>query len=228
MRKGRSLREIAPKGCSIVWSRRARGLEVLFPEEARYVSGACQKRIRDFAMGRYCARVAMEELGMRGEPIPSTASRAPYWPEGVVGSISHTAGFAAALLGSARDYASLGLDCQQVEHGRISSGMAKLILAPGEDEHLQETRQFEDMSREELLTLVFSAKEALYKCLNPLVKKFFGFHCAEIICIDSRDGSFRIRLSQSLSKDFQEGHEMQGKFCLLEDVLSVSLALAAR
>ncbi len=28
--------------------------------------------------------------------------------------------------------------------------------------------------------LIFSAKESLYKCFYPLVKRFFGFHAVEL------------------------------------------------
>ena len=48
-----------------------------------------QKRLSDFATGRYCAMKALEQFGIQDAIIPIGEDRAPIWPEGIVGSISH-------------------------------------------------------------------------------------------------------------------------------------------
>ena len=64
---------------------------------------------------------------------------------------------------------AIGIDGQHMESGRITEGMKKMILRPEED-----------YSTDFDVNLVFSAKEALFKSLNPLVEKFFGFHGARV------------------------------------------------
>src|SRR3712207_1286527 len=62
----------------------------LLPEEEGSVRTAGVKRRREFAAGRQCARRALAHLGFAGVPLPASADRAPCWPVGVCGSISHT------------------------------------------------------------------------------------------------------------------------------------------
>ena len=72
------------------------------PERAA-VAGAVASRQREFAGGRTCARRALLRLGHAAQPIPVGACRAPVWPHGVVGSITHCSSFAAAAVARAAD-----------------------------------------------------------------------------------------------------------------------------
>ena len=174
------------------------------PQEEEVVSSACEKRKVDFLTGRYCARKSMKALGLDGVFIPVSPSRAPLWPSSVVGSITHTEGYCAAVVGLSKDYLSIGIDGQKITGGRISEGMKKLIL-----------RDDEEWSGDLELNLVFSAKEALYKCLNPLVNQFFGFHCARVIAINSALKTFSIELTDSSVSDKLTGLVVEKKDPLL-------------
>src|SRR3569623_1114660 len=61
----------------------------IHPDEAQQVAGAVAKRRVEFAAGRACARRALTRLGIRDFVLKNGAARAPRWPRGVVGSISH-------------------------------------------------------------------------------------------------------------------------------------------
>jgi 4'-phosphopantetheinyl transferase EntD len=163
-------------------------------EEKEVVSTACEKRQADFLTGRYCARKSMEAIGLTAAFVPVSSSRAPLWPSSVVGSITHTEGYCAALVGLSERFLSIGIDGQRITCGRISDGMKKLIL-----------RDDEDWQNDLELNLVFSAKESLFKCLNPLVEKFFGFHCASVTSIDSEQKTFSIELKERAIKDLLSG-----------------------
>ena len=65
--------------------------EGLLPEERGAVAKAVPKRVAQFTAGRVCARRALAQLG-NTEPVPILMGedRAPQWPAGYVGSISHT------------------------------------------------------------------------------------------------------------------------------------------
>src|SRR4051812_19673514 len=75
---------------------------VLAPLEERLVASASDKRRRDFALGRACAHQALAALGFDDGAIAIRQNGAPLWPTGVLGSITHTHGYAAALVGEAR------------------------------------------------------------------------------------------------------------------------------
>src|ERR1700692_4432176 len=65
----------------------------LLPDEKQYHRGAVQKRAEEFAAGRACAHRLLAEFGIVDFPVKVAADRQPLWPEGLVGSITHTSGF---------------------------------------------------------------------------------------------------------------------------------------
>ena len=212
--------KLAPVGTYLFSSSRLMGREELLPEEQPFVKRACQKRVGDFATGRYCARRALARLGVPECAITVAPNRAPNWPEGVVGSITHTDGFVAAVVGRADEYLSVGLDSQRIKEGRITPGMARLILQP------TEFPLVDSGQRDERLNLVFCAKESLYKCLNPLVNKFFGFECARVTDLDEDEKTFVIELTEDLDEQFNKGFQLDGQYVLNEGVLTTLLYLA--
>jgi 4'-phosphopantetheinyl transferase EntD len=113
---------------------------------------------------------------------------------GIVGAITHTTGYAAALVASATHYQGIGIDCEVV----LSTDNLKLqrhICVPNELEELQVAHH--TWPPELLLTLVFSAKESLYKCLYPQVQKYFGFCAARVVALDSERHTFVIQLDRN-------------------------------
>src|SRR5450631_1635810 len=74
-------------------------VELLLPEEAAGLGRAVPERQQEFAAGRLCARRALEELGFAGFALLAQADRQPLWPAQIVGSITHTNGLCAAVVG---------------------------------------------------------------------------------------------------------------------------------
>src|SRR5215469_17508082 len=72
---------------------------LLSAQELSCVSHCANERIEQFAAGRLCARRALEALGIAGFSLLTAPDRRPLWPAGVTGSITHTAGYAAAVVG---------------------------------------------------------------------------------------------------------------------------------
>ena len=54
------------------------------------MAAAVDKRQREFATGRRLAHGLLTELGVGGGPLLPGRDRAPIWPDGVVGTISHS------------------------------------------------------------------------------------------------------------------------------------------
>jgi hypothetical protein len=85
---------------------------VLFPDEEAVISNAVDKRRNEFATARACARDALAKLGMPPVPIVPGLRGAPQWPPGVVGSITHCAGYRASAVARDRDVVTVGLDAE--------------------------------------------------------------------------------------------------------------------
>src|SRR5918999_6186071 len=70
----------------------------MFSTEAAAVANAVAERRREFGTVRHCARKALRQLGVPAVPILPDVDRAPRWPVGVVGSMTHCTGYRAAAL----------------------------------------------------------------------------------------------------------------------------------
>ena len=80
----------------------------LFPEEEDAVARAVDKRRQEFTTARACARAALASLGFAPVPIVRGPGGAPPWPPGVVGSLTHCAGYRGCAIGRAADVAAIG------------------------------------------------------------------------------------------------------------------------
>src|SRR5450432_2196927 len=82
----------------------------LTPEESDFLAGAVPGRVKEFGAGRACARAGLASLGWNDVSIPSGPDRAPIWPDGVVGSITHVEDYCLAVVARQDRIASLGVD----------------------------------------------------------------------------------------------------------------------
>jgi 4'-phosphopantetheinyl transferase EntD len=130
----------------------------LDPQEAILVAGVSSKRRRDFTLGRGCAHEALAALGYGEAVVGMGESAAPLWPAGVVGSITHTKGYAAALVAEARHFSGVGLDAERV--GGVTENLWPRLFDTAERDHLL---ALDPANRPVRATLFFSAKEACYK-----------------------------------------------------------------
>src|SRR5258707_14555226 len=67
----------------------------------------------EFAFGRQAAAEVLASLGFETEAIPVGPRGAPRWPEGVVGSISHTDGLAISVAARATERTAIGIDVER-------------------------------------------------------------------------------------------------------------------
>ncbi len=141
----------------------------LDPGEAHLVAGAAPKRRREFAAGRACAHAALAQIGRDQAPLGRDEKGRPLWPAGLVGSITHTEGYAAALVARAGDFRGVGLDAEHV--GRVTPDLWPRLFDAAEREGLAPLP--EPMER---ATLLFSAKEACHKAGQERVLRFHDLH----------------------------------------------------
>ena len=139
-------------------------------------------RAAEFRAGRACARRAMRALGLPDAPLLPDETRAPVWPAGVVGSITHCAGYCAAAAAKARDLAALGIDAEA--HGSFPHDVARRVAAAAEIASFARFVASPDIAA----CAVFSAKESLYKAVFPLSRTFLDFD--EVMVVAEGPGRF--------------------------------------
>ena len=109
---------------------------VLFPAEEALIARAVQKRRSEFATGRRCARDALGALGLAPAPILPGQGGAPQWPSGVVGSITHCAGYRAAAVARASEVITIGLDAEPAQP--LPGEVLGLVALPDERDRLRD------------------------------------------------------------------------------------------
>ena len=147
----------------------------LYDVEEEAVARSVEKRRRDFALGRTCARAALQRLGVPPVAIPVGAKRAPTWPPGVVGAITHCEGLAAAAVAWQDRYAGIGLDAEVA--APLEEALARLIATPAERERHAATAPPEGT---DWTKLTFSGKESVHKAVAPMSGVTLGFHDVEL------------------------------------------------
>jgi 4'-phosphopantetheinyl transferase EntD len=161
----------------------------LFPEEREHIAHAVAKRRVEFAAVRRCARKALQELGYPPVPILPGEQREPRWPEGVVGSMTHCAGYCAAAVARSGEVSALGIDAEV--HAPLPEGVLDLISLESERALLAElTGRVPGAVHWD--RVLFSAKESVYKAWFPLTRRWLGFEQADIEL--RMDGTFEARL----------------------------------
>lgn len=152
-------------------------------EEAA-IARAVPYRQAEFRAGRVCARSAMEKIGFPPAAVPVGPDRAPVWPEGLVGSITHDAGFCLAAVALDRDSAGIGIDLTTDEP-----------LPPGVLEEIARPEELARLAREAaewqawVGRMLFAAKEATYKAVFPTTGAVWSFDALSVQ-IDVEAGTF--------------------------------------
>lgn len=108
--------------------------------------------------------------------------RAPQWPPGFVGSITHSARFAAVAVMRDSAARSVGIDVE----AELAADQQMLVrhYCLVDDEWDALMKGASSRSEAQRLTLCFSAKEAVFKCLYPMAKRYFDFTCVRIVAVD--------------------------------------------
>lgn len=168
--------ELLPPGAVAVEALSDPPEATLFPEEEALLARAVQKRRLEFTTVRHCARTALARLGVAAVPILPGERGAPRWPAGIVGSMTHCAGYRAAVLARGTDMVTIGVDAEP--HGELPPDVLGAVTLPQERDQLARlAAERPDVHWDRLL---FSAKEAVYKAWFPLARKWLDFDEAHV------------------------------------------------
>ena len=177
-----------------------------------------EKRKREFLLGRRGTAQLLLERGVH-QPVGVNHDRSPVWPEGFVGSISHSDQWTIATIGSSQTARSIGVDTEpimlaetaQLIAGDIATEQEVLLVSEG------------GLEATTALTLIFSAKESFYKCWHPITKRFLEFKDVEVF--DFSESSLRLRTVEAsvaeeavLSVQYHVSDDNVFTFAILEDL----------
>ena len=215
-------------GCSLVSTR----FEQQQLTDADFISStipapnATRKRQAEYLSARLCARQALLlQTGRAALPMQQEHSRAPLWPEHSCGSMSHSHGIAAAVVGERTHWQSLGIDIEKPLTIERAQRLFSAILTPAEQQYYH---SLAERDAAQYVTCVFSFKESLFKALNPLTDVYFTFQDAQILDFNiTETGSVRLQLCKQLSNDWPVGSELQGQFARLHDSVITLVSVPA-
>lgn len=165
---------------------------VLHAEEAAFARRLSPVRRAGWVGGRVALRAALAAVGVdAAAPILATARGAPLLPPGAVGSVSHKSDLAVALAARATGApsATLGIDVEMPRS--LKQDIARHVLTSDERASLPPAGP----ARDAQVLLFFSAKEAIYKALDPWVRRFVSFQEATIARAALPEGSLTVRLA---------------------------------
>ena len=146
------------------------GAPKAMPEEEIRIGRAVTKRQQEFRAGRKAARDALMKLGYKPVAIRVGSGREPIWPNGVVGSISHTAKLAVAVVAPADTQRGLGVDLE--EDIDLDEDLWQTLFTTTEFEWLY---GIPDRERQRVARILFSAKEAVFKDQFPRTREVPDF-----------------------------------------------------
>jgi 4'-phosphopantetheinyl transferase EntD len=199
----------------------------LWPAERAVLTRAVPKRRIEFATVRVCARAALAELGVPPAPILPGPRGAPGWPPGIVGSMTHCAGYRGAAVARQEHAASIGIDAEP--HGPLPDGVLDAIARPEEHRQLAELAASHPAVHWD--RLLFSMKESVYKAWFPLTGKWLDFDEASIAIdagTDPQAGTFTAVLQ--VPGPVLDGRELTGftgRFSASDTLVLTAIAVPA-
>lgn len=136
----------------------------LLPAERAATAGMIDKRRREFAAGRAAARQAMVAIGYPPAAVPMQSDRAPLWPKGLVGSITHSSQAALAVVASTKTVRAVGIDLEEATP--LTQDLWDIVLTSSEQASIPDGATAKR---------IFSAKEAVYKAQFPITGRPLEF-----------------------------------------------------
>ena len=184
------------------------------------VARAVPKRRAEYVAGRHCAVEALRTVlaGFVGD-IPTDSDRVTCWPRGVIGSITHTHGFASAAVALLTHARGIGLDSERV----LTQSAMRAVRRIGAraDDTLPASLGLAD---EVYYALLFSAKESVFKCLYPQVRRMFGFQ--EVRVTFTRGlGVFQATMLVDLNDEVRVGFTIGGRWVVAEPLVHTGAVL---
>lgn len=189
-----------------------------FRSEQEIISKAGANRQREFNAGRHCAHMALKALGRNSVPILSSSRGAPIWPQGVVGSITHSTQYVAAAAADNSRIIAIGIDAEPNEPLRC--GVQDLIVSSSEKnqiENLTTLRPEVEWGR-----VFFSAKESVYKAWFSLTQSWLGFDDVDLN-IDIKGSIGPVSYRSSSHRAHEVVAQLSGRWAVKDGIIVTAI-----
>lgn len=143
------------------------------------VERSALRRRSEYLAGRRAARAALRECGIEAADVEIGDNRGPVWPEGYVGSITHSGTIAAAAVALKRHANGVGIDIEHIATPDSMTAIRAVVIDCKERLHLHSLALYHDWAT--ALTIAYSAKESFYKATSEAVGRFFDFSAVRIV-----------------------------------------------
>jgi len=121
----------------------------------------------------------------------------PGWPEGLIGSISHTRKGAVAVVAPAHSCVALGIDMEMWMDESVERDIREQVGTEAEWARLA------GYPRAQAATLLFSAKEAVFKALFPQTRRIMEFDAVRLTGLEAN--SMQLTLTCQWAPRWTEG-----------------------
>ncbi|WP_190285819.1 4'-phosphopantetheinyl transferase family protein [Montanilutibacter psychrotolerans] len=187
----------------------------LHPLEQAQVAAAVASRRLEYAAGRQLAQPLLQALGAVPAPLLNGADRAPLWPPGIIGSITHCTGLCAVAVASVDTARGIGIDIEPASP--LPRDVVAHVLVTGESDHFAALPEHAIACADRL---VFCAKEAAYKALYPTLRKFLDFPDLRVEL--AADGTFVVTPTQPLAGIHTP---LRGRYRVTRDLMAAAVLL---
>ena len=191
----------------------------LFADEQASIRHAVARRRQQFIGGRVLARAAMTRLGAEPQSVPAGPDRAPVWPPGLVGSITHSETWCAAAVARADEVGSIGIDIE--EAGVVGAELWSTVCTASE---LKWLRMLPQADRANGATILFSAKEAVFKAQYPLTGRMLDHQQVEIR-IAADQGRFVSEVAKAQEDGASASETLEGRVLVSNGFVATSVVI---
>lgn len=176
-------------------------------ERPSYLENASEKRLNEFFAGRILAQAILQQHFNCSMYISSTQLKLPQWPNGFIGSISHSNEQAIVAISSQSEY--FGIDIERIVETSFAEESSALILTPFE-QRLWQAEISHYLNFREYLTLIFSLKESLYKAVYPVAQNYIDFLEATTVEMNMKNQSAILKFDQKTRQRYGLKPEYEG------------------
>lgn len=203
---------------AMAWTDPTAPMPRLIGDEVLAVEQVSPARAREFGAGRAAAREAMGLLGQPPRPVLQGEDRAPIWPKGLTGSITHTARDCIAVITDSPEIMALGLD-MEVASPLESALWPEICTMP----EMHWLASLGPSQRGHFAKLLFSAKEAVYKAQYQVSRQMLEFHDL-CLSMDLTNHRFEAQLKTDVA-GLRTGAVLAGRFVILGAAFITSVEL---
>ncbi|WP_284243639.1 4'-phosphopantetheinyl transferase family protein [Thalassotalea insulae] len=200
-------------------------LQIYYPPE---LDASVVKRQAEFLAGRISAKETLLRSGLYQSNPPTInigQQRNPIWPEHLIGSISHTHNHAMCAISLKKHNSCIGIDIENHMSDELADKIGCSIYSEDEIKKLVN----EKLSHKLASTLIFSAKESLFKAIYPLVGRYFDFDCATVTKFSLAEKYIYLKVSKAIMNEgINIADEYRCNFILLENSLITTINQRAR